>query len=82
LKSGKSLLAKLVNEDDSKFYISQNPFTPDVIMELPKGDVQSHRLSRISLMPAGLINQLNGEELKDLVAYLMSGGTETHEVYK
>jgi hypothetical protein len=33
-------------------------------------------------MPAGLINQLNGEELKDLVAYLMSGGTETHEVYK
>lgn len=82
LKNGKSMLAKLVNEDDAKFYISQNPFTPDVIMELPKSDVQSHRLSRVSLMPAGLINQLNGEELKDLVAYLMSGGSETHEVYK
>ena len=28
----------------------------------------------LQVMPAGLINSLNADELKDLVAYLLSGG--------
>ena len=30
----------------------------------------------------GLINRLNNEELKDLLAYLMAGGNKEHDVYK
>ena len=30
----------------------------------------------------GLINSLNPEELRDLMAYLKSGGNEDNEVYK
>jgi hypothetical protein len=33
------------------------------------------------MMP-GMINRLNEEELKDLMAYLISGGNADHEVYK
>jgi cytochrome c1 len=33
------------------------------------------------MMP-NLINPLNEEELKDLMAYLMSGGEENHPVYQ
>jgi hypothetical protein len=33
-------------------------------------------------MYPGLINRLNEEELKDLLAYLMAGGNEEHEIYK
>jgi hypothetical protein len=33
------------------------------------------------MMP-GLINRLNNEELKDLLAYLMAGGNEEHELFK
>lgn len=82
LKNGKSVLAKLVKSDENSFYVSQNPFAPDVVIELKRNDVQSWKLSRVSLMPAGMINSLNGDELKDLFAFLVSGGNESHDVYK
>lgn len=34
-----------------------------------------------SQMPAGLINSLNPDELRDLMAYMISGGDSDHEVY-
>jgi hypothetical protein len=33
-------------------------------------------------MLPGLINSLNSDELKDLMAYLKSGGNQKNEVYK
>jgi hypothetical protein len=33
-------------------------------------------------MPPGLINALNPEELKDLVAYVLSGGNESDKMFK
>jgi hypothetical protein len=33
-------------------------------------------------MLPGLINSLNGEELKDLMAYLMAGGSESNAMFK
>jgi hypothetical protein len=32
-------------------------------------------------MPPGLINGLNPEELRDLMAYLMAGGNSASKVY-
>jgi hypothetical protein len=32
-------------------------------------------------MPPGLINGLNAEEVRDLIAYLMSGGDPKDKVY-
>jgi hypothetical protein len=34
------------------------------------------------LMFPGLVNRLNEEELKDLLAYLMAGGNEGNEVFR
>ncbi len=82
MKDGSSVLGRLAREDDAKYYVSQNPYAPDQVREIPKRDVASTKLSRISLMPPGLINRLNNEELKDLIAYLMAGGNQDHEVYK
>lgn len=81
LKNGGSVVGRLVNTDDSKYYISQNPFAPQILKELPKTDVIQTRVSDVSIMPPGTINRLNEEELKDLLAYLMSGGNKDHEVY-
>ncbi|WP_373493752.1 c-type cytochrome, partial [Aquiflexum sp.] len=82
LADGSSVLGKLINEDKEKYFISQNPFDPRTIREIPKKDVTSKKLSDISIMMPGLINRLNEEELKDLMAYLISGGNSDHEVYQ
>jgi putative heme-binding domain-containing protein len=82
LTNGSSLLGKLINEDREKYYISQNPFDPQTIREIPKKEVTDKKLSEISVMMPGLINRLNEEELKDLMAYLISGGNPNHKVYQ
>ena len=81
MKDGSSVLGRLTNEDDNTYFISQNPFAPDVIREIPKADVVNTKYSYISVMYPGLINRLNEEELQDLIAYLMAGGNKDHEVY-
>lgn len=82
MKDGSSIVGRLVNEDGQKYSISQNPFAPDALREIPKKEVVNTKLSRISIMMPGLINRLNAEELKDLMAYLMSGANKDHQVYK
>jgi putative heme-binding domain-containing protein len=82
MKDGSSIVGRLTNEDSDKYYISQNPFDPQTVREISKSDVTSTKLSKVSLMMPGLINRLNSEELKDLLAYLMAGGNKEHELFK
>ena len=51
------------------------------LMKLSKKDVASSKYSSVSVMLPGLINGLNEEELRDLIAYLKSGGNENHEIF-
>ncbi|PSR52834.1 heme-binding protein [Adhaeribacter arboris] len=81
LKDGTSVLGRLVKEDANKYSISQNPFAPETLRDIPKSEVAQTKLSNVSIMMPGLINRLNEEELKDLIAYLMAGGNKEHTVY-
>ena len=82
LKDGTSVVGKIIDENDQVYQVSQNPFAPDVIKEIPKSEATGHKLSKVSAMPPGMINQLNEEEIKDLLAYLISAGQQDHEIYK
>lgn len=81
LKDGTSVLGRLISETETSYSISQNPFAPQTLREVPKKDVARTRISDVSIMMPGLINRLNEEELKDLLAYLMAGGNKEHDVY-
>ena len=81
LKKGGSIMGKLMSEDGDKYVIAQNPFAMQNTKEILKSDVSRTRVSDISPMLPGLINRLNAEELKDLLAYLKSGGNPKHEVF-
>ncbi|GAA4406636.1 hypothetical protein GCM10023187_26320 [Nibrella viscosa] len=82
LKNGQTVVGRLVNEDKTTYSVSQNPFAPEQLKKLPKKDVASTSLSNVSIMLPGLINSLNPDELRDLMAYLKSGGNQQHEVYR
>lgn len=79
LNDGSSIVGRLVNEDETTYYVSQNPFAPQNLREISKSDVTSTKISDVSVMMPGMINRLNAEELKDLMAYLVSGGNPDHE---
>ena len=82
LKDGSTVTGRLIREDNDKYYVSQNPFAPQMLREILKKDVASHKLSDVSIMLPELINRLNPEELKDLMAYLKSGGDKNNKVFK
>src|SRR5690554_927909 len=82
MKDGTSIVGKLINEDANTYFVSQNPFAPQDIREVSKSEVTSTKESEVSVMMPGMINRLNPEELKDLMAYLISGGNPEHEVYE
>jgi putative heme-binding domain-containing protein len=81
LHDGGSATGRLMNQDAENYYISQNPFAPQTLRPVPKKDVTRQRLSETSIMLPGLINRLNGEELKDLLAYLKAGGNQSDSVF-
>jgi putative heme-binding domain-containing protein len=81
-KDGSVAIGRLKNEDSEKYYISQNPFAPQTLREVLKVNVVRTRISDVSSMYPGMINGLNKEELKDLMAYLMSGSNKDHALYK
>ncbi|HLW21200.1 MAG TPA: c-type cytochrome [Cyclobacteriaceae bacterium] len=82
MNDGSSIIGKLANENETTYFVSQNPFAPQDIREIPKSEVSSTKLSDVSIMMPALINRLNAEELKDLMAYLVSGGNPDHEAFK
>ncbi|MGD1893372.1 MAG: heme-binding protein, partial [Cyclobacteriaceae bacterium] len=82
LKDGKSVVGRLTDQDEESYYLSQNPFAPDYIREVPRAEVTETKLSAVSVMPPNLIYPLNENELRDLIAYLMAGGNPDHEIYQ
>jgi hypothetical protein len=75
-------VGKLTDEDGQNYYLSQNPFAPEDIKKVPRNTVSLKKNAEVSIMMPGLVNRLNEEELKDLMAYLISGGNPNHAVYK
>lgn len=49
--------------------------------EVAKSEVKEVKQLPVSQMPPGLINMINPEELRDLMAYLMAGGDPESKVY-
>jgi putative heme-binding domain-containing protein len=47
-----------------------------------RAEIESIEESQLSQMPSGLIDGMNPEELRDLLAYLISGGDKKSEVFQ
>ena len=48
----------------------EDPLKPGEITEIPKSDVEIHRPSKVSPMPAGLLDTMSVKDVLDLLAYL------------
>lgn len=80
--NGHVIVGRLIVEEDGWYKVMNNPFTPDNLRWIETDRVASREPYPVSLMPAGLVNGLNGEELRDLVAYLLSGGNPDDAMFQ
>ncbi|GJM30781.1 MAG: hypothetical protein DHS20C17_34160 [Cyclobacteriaceae bacterium] len=81
LNDGSTRIGRTLRTTDDSVYIATNPFDLSMETGLANSSIASSEPSPVSLMPSGLINRLNEEELMDLMAYLNSGGDPNHEMF-
>ncbi len=82
MKDGSVILGRIVMDDKDSYSLVQSGLEPLKLKKVKKADVASKKSSKLSMMPPGLVNMMNADELKDLVAYFVSQGNNRHPVYK
>jgi putative heme-binding domain-containing protein len=77
---GTVLVGRVVEIGDEIYVYKADADAKPVILK--KSQVEELVPSKVSQMPVGLINSLNPDELKELMAYLMASGDSRAKVYK
>lgn len=81
MNDGKTIIGRVIGEDDDAVTLNQNPYDPDQRIRVLKADIAKREVSPVSIMPPRLLNRLNEEEVNDIMAFLLSGGDPEHECY-
>jgi hypothetical protein len=51
-------------------------------VSIDRKEIDELEISKKSAMPDGLFKQMTKDEILDLIAYLISGGEPSHELFK
>jgi putative heme-binding domain-containing protein len=82
LKDGSTVVGRVIVEENGKTFVMTSALAPDALTTLDTAQIKSRKPFNVSMMPAGLINALNKDELLDLVAYLQSGGNPADKAFQ
>jgi putative heme-binding domain-containing protein len=82
MKDGSVVFGRVVAEENGEYSLVQSGLEPLTLTKVEKAKVASKEGSKLSMMPGGLINSMNAEELKDLIAYFVSAGDRKHKVFR
>ena len=74
LNSGKQVIGRVVNLNGDKLMVSENMLDPGRLTTISRDEIEESFVSKTSMMPTGLLNNLTRGEILDLIAYLQSGG--------
>ncbi|NDC64541.1 MAG: heme-binding protein, partial [Planctomycetia bacterium] len=75
---GRVATGRIVSESPEALVVMTDPEDATKFMEIARADVEEITASPTSLMPQGLLDQLNEAEVLDLLAYVLSRGDPRH----
>lgn len=73
MESGVYVIGNIVTEDKESVTVQTGP-TADQQQKILKKEIESKRPSPVSIMPAGILNTLDKEQILDLLAYVLATG--------
>ncbi|WP_437228904.1 PVC-type heme-binding CxxCH protein [Planctomicrobium sp. SH661] len=82
LENGQILSGLVLSEDADEVKVVTNPLAPDKPTVIKKADIEERSVSKVSLMPQGVLNKLTEEEIFDLIAYVYAKGNKDHDLFK
>lgn len=79
---GKVVTGRIVNLSGDGININTNMLDPNAQVRIDRNNIEEIAPSRTSMMPKGLLNTLNKQEVLDLMAYLLSRGDPNSPMFK
>ena len=79
---GKTVTGRIVNLNGDGVILMPNMLDPNNLVTIDRKKVDTIETSKVSLMPAGLLDTFKEEEILDLMAYLLSRGDRNHAMFK
>jgi putative heme-binding domain-containing protein len=80
-RSGKTVVGRITNYSGDGITVNTDMQDPNATVTVKRRKIESMEPSKTSMMPAGLLNTLNEEELLDLMAFLLSRGDPTNAMF-
>jgi len=79
---GNTTTGRIVSDTESHISVLADPEDSTTVVDIPKANIDEIVASSTSLMPKGLLNKLNQDEVLDLLAYLLSRGNRNDGMFK
>jgi putative heme-binding domain-containing protein len=79
---GKVITGRIVNLNGDELMISPDMLDPNRMIRVRRDAIEEMRPSPVSLMPDGLLNTLQQDEVLDLLAYLLSRGNRDDAMFR
>lgn len=81
-KDGKVITGRIVSESKETITVVIDPENATKVAEIKKSDIETNEPSKVSLMPKDLLKTLNEDEVRDLLAYLLSRGNPADAMFR
>ena len=79
---GKVVTGRIINLAGDSYRIQTNMLDPGALVGVDRKQIDVMMPSKTSMMPKGLLNTLAEDEVKDLMAYLLSRGDRSNAMFK
>ena len=81
LTDGTQLNGRIMNMRNNEYWVNTDMMQPSAVTKVRAENLASIEPSTISMMPPGLINTMDKEDILDLMAYLIAGGKSDHQLF-
>lgn len=81
-KDGRTVTGRVANLSGDALNIVENMLDPGNMTNVRRGDIEEMAVSPVSMMPQGLLNTLQQDEIQDLLAYLLARGDRNHAMFQ
>lgn len=82
LSSGKVLTGREVGGDEAVILLATNAEKTTQVTRVPRASIEERTMSKVSMMPLGMLNTLTADEILDLMMYVSSGGSPGHRAFQ
>jgi putative heme-binding domain-containing protein len=79
---GKTVTGRIVNLHGDTMHVMTDMLNPSKLTNVDSKKVESMKVSKVSMMPEGLLDTLKEDEILDLIAFLMSRGDRKNAMFK